>query len=134
MLDFKNSQLSTRNGARGVHLMRIDSFSFGSINIEGENYVKDVLLLPPRIISPWWREAGHRLGLRDLSEVLKYRPDSLVVGTGVSGMMNVPDSAIKELESAGIRVETFTTDKACERFNKLMERGKKVAGAMHLTC
>lgn len=114
--------------------MRIESFSFGSINIAGENFARDVLLLPPRVLSPWWRKAGHRLVLMDIYEVIKYRPDSLVVGTGFSGMMKVPDSTIKDLESAGIVVEIFPTGKACDRFNELVEKRKRVAGAFHLTC
>ena len=114
--------------------MKIEKFSFGSITMDGENYASDVMILPPRVIASWRREAGHRLGMSDLSEVLKYCPDSLLVGTGVSSMMKVPDSVIRDVESAGIRVEILSTDKACDRFNELMEKGEKVAGAFHLTC
>jgi hypothetical protein len=114
--------------------MRIESFSFGSITIDGENYGNDVILLPPRVISSWWRKESHQLGVTDLAEVLSYHPDTLVVGGGVSSMMRVPESTIMELDSAGIRVEVFPTDQACDRFNRLLEEGKKVAGAFHLTC
>lgn len=114
--------------------MRIESFSFGTITVDGRKYSNDILLLPPLVVSPWWREEGHRLDKGDLLEVLKYRPDILVVGTGVTGMMRVPDSTVREVESTGMRVAIFTTDKACEHFNSLMEKGEKAAGAFHLSC
>lgn len=114
--------------------MRIESFSFGSITIDGENYGNDVVLLPPRVISSWWRKEGHKLSLDDLAEALDYQPDALVVGTGVSNMMKVPESAIRDMESIGIRVEVLSSAEACQRFNQLVESGEKVAGAFHLTC
>jgi hypothetical protein len=114
--------------------MRIESFSFGSITIDGEIYGNDVVLLPPRVISSWWRKEGHRLSLTDLAEVLEYQPDAIIVGSGVSNMMKVSESTIRDVESAGIRVEVLPTAQACKRFNRLIEKGEKVAGAMHLTC
>jgi hypothetical protein len=114
--------------------MRIESFSFGTITIEGQKYSRDVLLLPPRVIAGWWRKEGHRLDTADLAEAIAYHPDTLVVGTGASGMMRVPESTVRDIESTGAKVEVFPTDKACERFNGLMEIGEKVAAAFHLTC
>ena len=114
--------------------MRIDSFHFGSISIDSVIYGSDVLLLPPRVISSWWRRQGHRLAVDDLAEVVAYRPDALIVGSGVSNMMQVPPSTIRDMESAGIRVEILSTPEAAERFTQLMEEGEKVAAALHLTC
>ncbi len=114
--------------------MRIDSFSFGSINIDGRNYVNDVLLLPPRVISGWWRKEGHNVCFEDLVQVTAYHPGTLVLGTGVSRMMRVPESTIRDMVSTGVKVEVFSTEQACSRFNILMEKGEKVAGALHLTC
>jgi len=59
---------------RGVHEDR--AFFFGSITINGEEYSNDVVLLPPRIVSTWWRREGHRLKVDDLTEVVAYRPDA----------------------------------------------------------
>ncbi len=114
--------------------MKINSFSFGSITIDGDEYGNDVVLLPPRVMSSWWRRQGHRLAVDDLAEVVAYRPEVLIVGCGVSNMMQVPPSTIRDMESAGISVEILPTQEAVERFNDLMAAGEKVAGAMHLTC
>jgi hypothetical protein len=72
--------------------------------------------------------------MSDLEDVAVYGPDVLVVGSGVSGMMKIPESTIRELESLDIRVEIYATGEAVERFNDLVEEGEKVAAAVHLTC
>ena len=114
--------------------MRIEKFTFGSITVDGQEYGNDLIILPPRIISSWWRREGHRLCVDDLGEVIAFKPDSLVVGSGVSNMLQVPPSTIRDLESAGTRVEILPTQEAVGRFNKLMEEGEKVAAALHITC
>jgi len=85
-------------------------------------------------VAQWRRLEGHRLEVPDLTVVLSYRPGTLVVGSGVSSMMRVPESTIRELESASIRLEIHATPAAVDRFNTLVEEGEKVAAAIHLTC
>jgi hypothetical protein len=114
--------------------MHIDSFHFGTMTIDGEKYGNDLILLPPTVISSWWRRESHRLAVDDLAEVVAYRPDALIVGSGVSNMMQVPPSTIRDMESAGIRVEILPTPESVERFNDLIATGERVAAAMHLTC
>jgi hypothetical protein len=112
--------------------MRIDSYSFGRIVIDGKIYTKDVLIFPGRVISPWWRKEGHHLAIEDLQEVLKEKPDILVIGKGHSGVMEVPDTLVKDLAIEGIRVVVKDTTEAVGVFN-IMNNPKKVA-ALHLTC
>jgi hypothetical protein len=114
--------------------MKIDHFSYGSIKIDGELYGNDVLILPPTVSSSWWRRDGHRLCVDDLAEVIAFGADSLVVGSGVSNMLQVPPSTIRDMESTGTRVEILPTPAAVERFNQLMLEGERVAAALHLTC
>ncbi len=114
--------------------MHIDSFSFGSITVDGVEHSSDLLLLPPRIIKSWWRKEGHRLAIEDLAEVITYRPEALLVGCGVSSMMQVTPSTISDLKSFGITVEILPTEEAVRRFNALSEMREKVAAALHLTC
>jgi len=113
--------------------VRIEEFKFGSVKIDGQSYHNDVAVLPPRVMD-WWRKEGHRLLTKDLAEGLAYQPSTLIVGTGVSGQMWVPEETVSDMESTGIKLEIMTTDKACERFNELFAVGNKVAAALHLTC
>jgi hypothetical protein len=125
-------RLSPRSEERGQ--MRIDDYRFGNITIDGRSYEKDVLLLPPRVLSPWWRKQGHRLDVADLDEVLAHAPEVLVVGSGAHGGMKVPGATVTRLESVGIGVEVAPTEQACRRFGELLADGRRVAGAFHLTC
>ena len=41
----------------------IEEYKFGFIRIDGEEYRRDLVILPDKIIPDWWREKGHRLSL-----------------------------------------------------------------------
>ena len=112
----------------------IDSYAFGRVVVDGVSYEADVIVFPDHVESDWWRKEGHRLGEEDLGTVLGYGPDVLVVGSGSSGMMDVPSSTIEMLESRGTSVIVLRTSEACTRFNTLVAEGKRAVAALHLTC
>lgn len=112
--------------------MRIEDYSFGRIVIEGKTYTSDVIIFPERVFSPWWRKEGHLLRMEDLADVLKERPEVLIIGSGRSGVMTVPEDLIKELEKSGITTVVARTAEAVTLFNARME--KRVIAALHLTC
>lgn len=109
----------------------IEDYSFGRIVIDGKTYKDDVILLEENVISPWWREKGHRVLEEDLDKVLEHDPEILIIGTGSSGRMKVPSELPKSLD---FEVEWHPTKRACERYNELFQKDKKIAGGFHLTC
>lgn len=112
----------------------IDSYRFGEIVIDGAPYSSDVLILPSGVRGGWWRRAGHSLCIDDLNEVLTERPEALVIGTGSQGLMRVPRSLIDRLEATGVEVVVQRTGKAWRTYNELLEAGRRVSAALHLTC
>ena len=114
--------------------MRITHYSFGKMIVDNNEYTADLIVFPESILPSWWRKQGHALCIDDLNEVLKRDIEILVVGTGAYGRMVVPDSLIKQLRENRIETYVAETDKAVSLFNELIEKGKKVAGAFHLTC
>ena len=110
----------------------IDSYRFGYIAVDGEEYSDDILILP-KGIENWWRKRGHELCPEDLEEVILERPQVLVLGTGAYGMVRVPAETRQYLESQGIRLVAEATDKACQSYNQLC-LSQRVAAALHLTC
>jgi hypothetical protein len=114
--------------------MKIEHYSFGSITIDDKTYTSDVIIYPGRVDSSWWRKEGHNLQIVDLTDVIKAKPDVLVVGTGSSGAMRVPRDTFSHLESKGIEVHAERTGKAVELFNKIQGKDKIVIAALHLTC
>jgi hypothetical protein len=118
---------------RSISGMIIEHYSFGSITIGGKTYTSDVIIYPGKVDSSWWRREGHNLQVVDLINVIEANPQILVIGTGASGVMEVPRETISHLASKGIEVHVERTDKAVELFNKL-QKEKIVIAALHLTC
>ena len=112
---------------------RIDSYRFGRIVIDGEPHSKDVILLPDRVIPRWWRQEGHSLSPADLEEIIKSKPETLIIGQGAFSRMHVPGATRRWLEDAGITVIALPSEETCERYIELRE-GTRIAAAIHLTC
>jgi hypothetical protein len=111
----------------------IEEYEFGRIVIDGKVYTQDVIIYPDRVNGHWWREEGHELSISDIGEILKEKPEVLVVGTGSGGLMRVLDETRSLLSSRGIRLIDKPTKEACKSFNELAGKTKVVA-ALHLTC
>lgn len=113
---------------------RIDSYEFGRIQIDGQTYTSDVIILPTGVRDNWWRDEGHTLKPADLSPVLEASPEVLVVGQGAHGMMRVSSESLSCLRTAGIEAVCAPTKRAVEMYNERRQRGEGVAAALHLTC
>ena len=111
----------------------IESYSFGRIIIDGQEYTSDLIIYPDKIDPNWWRLKGHLLQIDDLRDILDYKPEVLVVGTGAHGLMEVSDDLKQLLKEKGIEVIIKDTEEACKSYNELKDK-RKVIGAFHLTC
>ncbi len=116
--------------------MRIESYQFGEIVIDGVRYNKDLKIIKGKIIENWWRSQGHLLQLSDILDIVAAKPNTLVVGTGAYGRMLLKPGLLDELGSKGIYVEFLPTELAAEKFNELLSQlgVESVAFAAHLTC
>lgn len=114
----------------------IKNYAFGKIEINSGVYTSDVIIYPDKVDSSWWRKQGHLLVPEDLQDAVKAHPDILVVGTGDSGLMRVPDSTKQWIRSQGTELVVEPTKKACSIYNNLCEseESKKIIAALHLTC
>lgn len=113
--------------------MKIDSYSFGKIVIDGKSYSSDVIILKNRVISNWWRREGHELCLEDLKDIMKEKFEVLIIGTGASGMMKVLKEVKDYLNSEGIELIEERTEESCRIYNKLSS-SHNISAALHLTC
>jgi hypothetical protein len=114
-------------------LAYIDDYQFGKIVINGEVIKKDVIILPSRIISDWWREEGHVLHISDLQEVLIAQPQVLIIGQGAHSRMRITTEVVNALRAARIEMISLDTGNACEEYN-YRSKFSDVAAALHLTC
>ena len=111
---------------------RIEDYRFGQVVVDGKEQRRDVIVLPDRVVSGWWRADGHRLMLADLDDVIEELPERLVVGTGAYGQLRPDPEALDELGRRGVEVEALPTNKAVRRYGELDPR--RTAAALHLTC
>jgi len=111
----------------------IDEYQFGKIVINGEVYKNDVIILPSRIISGWWRKEGHVLHLSDLQDVLMAQPEVLIIGQGAYSRMRITPEVIDALTIAKIEMISLDTGRACQEYNSRLNIGD-VAAALQLTC
>jgi hypothetical protein len=113
-------------------MTRIEGYRFGHVVVDGEEQTRDVIVLPERVVTDWWRVEGHRLVLADLDVVIDELPQRLLVGTGAYGQLRPDPEALEQLRQRGIEVEALPTGEAVRRFGELDPRG--TAAALHLTC
>lgn len=112
----------------------IQKYSFGSMTIQGDIYKADLKIIEGKVIPSWWRKEGHRLRLEDIQDVLDSSPEEFVIGTGFFGMMKVGDDLKELVMGKGIKLTVERTGKAVGAFNEAYAKGRRVAGAFHLTC
>lgn len=111
----------------------IESYRFGLIIIDGKEYSSDVIIYPDHVNSHWWRREGHRLVPEDIPEIIKQKPEILVVGTGEPGLMKVPPPTAQYIKAKGIRLIVEKTRKAWRTYNDL-SKSSRVIAVFHLTC
>jgi hypothetical protein len=111
---------------------RLEDYRFGRLVVDGEEQTRDVIVLPERVLTHWWRADGHRLVLADLDDVIDELPERLVVGTGAYGQMRPDPATLDDLRRRGVEVEALPTDEAVRRYGEL-DPGR-TAAALHLTC
>ncbi|MBW2983890.1 hypothetical protein KY361_02145 [Candidatus Woesearchaeota archaeon] len=110
----------------------IESYSFGTIRINGRAYSNDVIIAGDKIIN-WFREEGHNARIIDFKNIPN-NDEVLVIGTGANGVMKVSEEVVDYFKDKNVELIIKPTGEAVKTFNQLKKQNKKVAGAFHLTC
>jgi hypothetical protein len=113
-------------------MVRLEGYRFGRLTVDGHEHTRDLIVLPERVVSYWWRREGHSLVIEDLDEVRDELPARLVLGVGAYGRLRPEPAVVVALERRGVEVECLPTDAAVRRSAELDER--RTAAALHLTC
>jgi hypothetical protein len=104
------------------------------MSVDGKKYCQDLKIFGNEVHGNWWRKQGHRVEVSDLKDILSANPDVMVIGMGYAGFMEVPDSLRLALKERNIELISDRTPEAAKAFNSIQSKGKKIAGAFHLTC
>ena len=117
--------------------MRIEGFSFGSIQIDAETYEHDVVIdrgeIKKRKKKPS-KKFRDKFGHTQLSieEKILWNCRQLFIGTGMAGALPVMDEVKREAKKRGVELLILPTPKAIERLNK--EYTGDTNAILHVTC
>lgn len=117
--------------------MRIEKFTFGSIQINGETYEHDVVIdqgeIKKRKKKPS-KKFRDKFGHTPLSieEKIPWKCRQLIIGNGFSGALPVMEAVKRKAEKRGVELIILPTPKALERLNK--ESTDDTNAVIHVTC
>lgn len=119
----------------------IEEYKFGSIVIDEKTYNYDIEVRWTDEILSWKRKESHLIDITDVERAVAQGPDTIVIGTGESGMATVTEEAQQFIKEKGIKLVIDKTEEAAKTFNvinddSMEEEGEqdKVIGLFHLTC
>ena len=119
-------------------MANIDSFSFGSIVIDGKKYRKDIVFLPDGTVKQrkggFWMFGDHNFKREEIEELSKAGAESAIVGLGTSSKAMVSDEVKEYARNINLELDIRPSQEAVEKWNELIGQGKKVADIIHITC
>ena len=121
---------------RRMKMTKVDSFSFGSIVIEGKQYNRDVLIFPDGTVRPrpggFWRFGSHTIKKEELDRLAQVGADEIVVGTGIDPIARLTPDAESWANETKLNLTVVASPEAVDRFNRLVEEGKRVSALIHI--
>jgi len=119
----------------------IEEYKFGEITIDGETLDYDVEVRWTDEVLKWWRKESHVIDVDDVKRAVEQNPDTIVIGTGETGLGKVTEEAKNFIKEKGIKLIIDHTEQATKTFNVINEDSfeeegeqDKVIGLFHLTC
>ncbi|MBI9105778.1 MAG: hypothetical protein JEZ04_03480 [Spirochaetales bacterium] len=109
----------------------IESVSMGKLLFKGKVSRSDTIVYPDHMDTKWWIKGRNCIESCDLEDVLKSRPEVVVVGLGFIMPITISDEAIETMKTAGIEVFVEKTEEAMDVYNKNTAK-KKTVGLFHL--
>lgn len=119
----------------------IQEYRFGSIIIDGKIYNHDIEVRWTGEVLDWWRSESHIIDVKDVERAVGQNPETIIIGTGESGVARVTEAAQSFIKEKGIELIIDKTGEATKTFNIIKEESeeeageqRKVVGLFHLTC
>ena len=117
--------------------MKVRLLGFGSIDIEGRRYERDVVIDAGRVrerrkkpSKRYRAEFGHTP--LSAQEELPWGGGRLIVGTGVSGLLPIMPEVVDEAARRDVALTAVPTEDACRLIADL--EGQEVYAVLHVTC
>ena len=111
----------------------IEEYHFGSITIDGKTYNNDVevrSMFSKTEVLDWQRDESHVIDVNAVKRAVEQNPDTIIIGTGETGLAKVTESAKQFITEKGIKLIIDITGEAIKTFNV----EANMIGLFHLTC
>ncbi|GAB7036932.1 MULTISPECIES: Mth938-like domain-containing protein [Catenuloplanes] len=111
---------------------------WGIVRVPGTGEFKDAKLWPGGAREWDWSETGtrHRPGVQpaDAEELLEHGATTVILSTGMDGVLQVPDATADSLRQRGVVVHVLETRAAVALYTELSGGGTPVGALIHSTC
>lgn len=117
----------------------INSTKFGEIIIDNKSY-HQVLIINDLVIERDYErlkklfDTSHKIGDWETAELIKRKPDIIIIGTGQDGLLEVEDDFLNKMQKQNIKVISTKTPEAIKIFNEHLKAGKRINALIHTTC
>jgi hypothetical protein len=114
--------------------VKIDNTGFGWISVDNMRYNHDIIIFTDGKIKNRYDDFkgdSHSFSIEEAKKVIVGGAETIVVGTGQSGVLSIPDDTKQFLAKRKINLIAEKTPRAIKTFNSLS--GKKSA-LFHTTC
>jgi hypothetical protein len=115
---------------------KIDSFSFGTIVVDGKKHHRDVILRPDGMVEERkggvWRFGSHSFKKEEIAEL--EGAEIAIIGIGTLSRARLSEAARDYAEGSSLELLLLPSREAVARFNESVDQGKKPAAIVHITC
>ena len=112
-------------------MVRINSFKFGEVTVEGKTYYSDVVVFWDGKVM--LRRKEHIFGMGEFLKILERKPTNIVIGTGVADMVRVAPEVVEVAKRKKVKLFVDKPENAVDIFNGLAKSRKKVVAVIHTT-
>jgi len=111
----------------------INEFKYGFFKVDKKDHYGDIKLIDGGV-KQWSTREGFKISVEDIKDILKTKPEMVLIGTGASGLLKISEGVEMEIRGRKVRLQKGKTMDMCELYNKLEKEGKKVNALLCATC
>jgi len=109
----------------------IRGYGPGEVAVGRQRYTSSLLVTPDGVVPDWGPNRVAEITARHLLDILSYRPELLILGTGERQDFPSP-RLFTDLMDARVGYEVMATPAACRTYNILLSEGRRVVAALLL--
>ena len=107
----------------------ITGYGSGYVEINGNRYESNLVVLPGSIETDWKPGPGGDIGVESVAFLASLEAEIVLLGTGIEQRFP-PPATLRPLIDAGIGFEVMDTFAACRTYNILVAEDRRVAAAL----